>query len=80
VAAVKVIARLQLWLAALGALLAAFVATYVYGRRKGSKDAIERVSRRAEAAAEKREAKRAEIDADNDPAAARERLRTRWRD
>lgn len=67
-------------LAALGALL---VAAWGYGKRerlKGRREGAERVSRRAEAAAEKRKETRDEIDANNDVSVARDRLRDDWTD
>lgn len=49
-------------------------------RRKGRKEGEERVSRRAEAAAEKRKGIRDEVNADVDAGAARDRLREDWTD
>ena len=66
---------------AVGSVLAflAFLATFgAYNRRKGAQAAQERVSRRAEAAAEKRERDREEIDANGDAVRARERLHDAW--
>ena len=61
-------------------LLALVVTFGASQRRKGRKEGVERVSRRAEAAAEKRKEIRDEINADNDVDAARKRLHDDWSD
>jgi len=68
---------------AVGAAVAVLLAIVTFGasqRRKGAQKATERVSRRANAAAEARERDRAEIDADDDAGAARDRVRAHWSD
>lgn len=69
--------------AVLAAIATALMTIWGYGkvqRRKGRKEGAERVSHRAEVAAEKRKEQRDEIDADNDVSAARDRLREDWTD
>ena len=61
-------------------LLALIVTFGASQRRKGRKEAVERVSRRAEAAAEKRKEIRDEINDDSNAADARDRLHNDWTD
>ena len=70
---------LDLILVVILGLLAVF-GTFKAGKRTGRKEESERISHRATVAAEKREAKRNEIDRSTNADDARNSLRNDWRD
>lgn len=74
------ITRIKLWAVATAALFLAFFTFVMDQRRRSAAVAVDRVSRRAQVAAEARNAKREEIDASPDADASRERLRKHWTD